>query len=208
MDALANTLMNPQVQANIVVEEEVHPWEAQFVQPGSCGGEITLNARSCSGLAGPWTMRVSCRGLINGATSTTIAFDANLPVPPPVDVRWNLNGNSVGDIPLEPGMHCNGTEHWTCYDVSQPTEDGHYIIHTTSYDGYEQTIEMGANGGQDVNLEWSGTAELKAGPIIHGEGTTTATAFMGGGGSSSDSIDFNLVPHPEQVTCVQQPASP
>jgi hypothetical protein len=199
LDALADTIMNPQAQASIAVASELHPWESRYTQPGSCGGLLTLEARSCSGLAGPWTMVVVCTGQINGSTTTTFTFDKSTPSPPPVAVEWHLKGNSMQGM-LTPGTICDGTG---CTTVSEPAP-GVFHIRYVGKDGGVYDYDMGqATQGMDINLDWFGTAELRAGQTIHAEGTTSATGYMGNGATSNDSVDFTLVPRPDQPLCTQ-----
>lgn len=202
VDALADTLMNPQAQATITVESEVHPWEARFTQSESCGGQISLDANSCAGLAGPWTLRVTCTGQINGFTTTSFAFDASQPVPPPVNVEWQLKGNSLDGIPLEPGTRCS--EDGGCVTVTKISDAPMYTVRAYG-NGYDRTFEMGVTtGGTDLTLDWAGSVELKPGPILQSKGTTTLThMFMGKTGQSNDSVDFTLVPRPDQPLCTK-----
>ena len=201
VDALADTLMNPQAQATITVESEVHPWEARFTQSGSCGGQISLDANSCAGLAGPWTLRVTCTGQINGFTTTLFAFDASQPIPPPVNVEWQIKGNTLDGIPLEPGTTCGDDG---CVTVTKLSDAPMYSVRAYG-DGYDRTFEMGVStGGADLTLDWAGSVELKTGPILQSKGTTTLThMFMGKTGQSNDSVDFTLVPRPDQPLCTR-----
>lgn len=199
VDALADTLMNPQAQATIAVESEVHPWSARYTQPGSCGGLLTLEANSCAGLAGPWTLVVVCSGQINGSDTTNFAFDASSSSPPPVDVEWHLKGNSMHGM-LTTGTTCDDSG---CLTVTEPV-DGVFHLRHVDKDGHVFEYEMGReNDGKDVNIDWFGTATLLSGPILHAQGATSVSGYMGMGASSSDSVDFSLVPRPDQPLCTQ-----
>lgn len=153
VDALADTLMNPQAQATITVESEMHPWESRFTQAGSCGGQITLDANSCAGLAGPWTLRVTCSGQINGSTTTTFAFDASQAIPPPVNVEWTLKGNELNGMPLQPGTQCTTGENPVCTTVTKLADAPIYSVRIYGA-GYDNTFKMGTDtGGADITLE-------------------------------------------------------